>query len=90
MEPPHRLSFDWAPRDEENSRLDQNVELAEREGFEPPLPFRVNLISSQAPSTGLGHLSVFCVWRFCNRRRAKKSASMAADSSANTPPVAGN
>ena len=32
--------------------------LAEREGFEPPLPVRVNLISSQAPSTGLGHLSV--------------------------------
>ena len=32
-------------------------DLAEREGFEPPLPFRVNLISSQAPSTGLGHLS---------------------------------
>src|SRR5258705_8559150 len=31
--------------------------MAEREGFEPPLPFRVNLISSQAPSTGLGHLS---------------------------------
>jgi hypothetical protein len=32
--------------------------LAEREGFEPPSPFRVNLISSQAPSAGLGHLSV--------------------------------
>ena len=32
--------------------------LAEREGFEPPLPFRADLISSQAPSTGLGHLSV--------------------------------
>ena len=31
--------------------------MAEREGFEPPLPARVNLISSQAPSTGLGHLS---------------------------------
>jgi hypothetical protein len=31
--------------------------LAEREGFEPPLPFRADLISSQAPSTGLGHLS---------------------------------
>jgi hypothetical protein len=26
-------------------------------GFEPTLPFRVNLISSQAPSAGLGHLS---------------------------------
>ena len=31
--------------------------VAEREGFEPPLPVRVNLISSQAPSAGLGHLS---------------------------------
>ncbi len=31
--------------------------LAEREGFEPPVPVRVHLISSQAPSTGLGHLS---------------------------------
>ena len=33
--------------------------LAEREGFEPPLPFRADLISSQAPPTGLGHLSAF-------------------------------
>jgi hypothetical protein len=31
--------------------------LAEREGFEPPVPFRAHLISSQAPSAGLGHLS---------------------------------
>jgi hypothetical protein len=31
--------------------------LAEREGFEPPVRFPVHLISSQAPSTGLGHLS---------------------------------
>ena len=30
--------------------LDQEVGLAEREGFEPPLRFPVNLISSQAPS----------------------------------------
>jgi hypothetical protein len=40
-----------------NSLLDQKKCLAERVGFEPTLPFRVNLISSQAPSAGLGHLS---------------------------------
>ncbi len=32
--------------------------LAEREGFEPPLPARVNLISSQARSARLCHLSI--------------------------------
>jgi hypothetical protein len=32
--------------------------LAEREGFEPPIPLRVCLISSQVHSTGLCHLSV--------------------------------
>ena len=31
--------------------------LAEREGFEPPVPLRVRLISSQVHSTGLCHLS---------------------------------
>ena len=40
-----------------NKPLKLKKKMAEREGFEPPLPFRVNLISSQAPSTGLGHLS---------------------------------
>ncbi len=30
---------------------------AEREGFEPPVEFPPHLISSQTPSTGLGHLS---------------------------------
>jgi hypothetical protein len=29
----------------------------EREGFEPPLALRLELISSQSPSAGLGHLS---------------------------------
>ncbi len=33
--------------------------LAEREGFEPPIPLRVCLISSQVHSTGLCHLSAF-------------------------------
>ena len=32
--------------------------MAEREGFEPPVPLRVRLISSQVHSTGLCHLSV--------------------------------
>ncbi len=32
--------------------------LAEREGFEPPVEFPPHLISSQTPSTGLGHLSI--------------------------------
>ena len=32
--------------------------LAEREGFEPPIAFRLWLISSQLHSTGLCHLSV--------------------------------
>ena len=33
--------------------------LAEREGFEPPIAFRLCLISSQVRSTGLRHLSDF-------------------------------
>ena len=32
--------------------------MAEREGFEPPIPVKVCLISSQVHSTGLCHLSV--------------------------------
>ncbi len=31
--------------------------VAEREGFEPPVPLLVRLISSQVHSTGLCHLS---------------------------------
>jgi hypothetical protein len=33
--------------------------MAEREGFEPPIPVKVCLISSQVHSTGLCHLSVY-------------------------------
>ncbi len=40
--------------------------LAEREGFEPPIPLRVCLISSQVHSTGLCHLSVFLSYVFCS------------------------
>ena len=35
--------------------------LAEREGFEPPIPVKVCLISSQVHSTGLCHLSALAV-----------------------------
>ena len=41
----------WVPKEERP--------LAEREGFEPPVPLRVRLISSQVHSTGLCHLSAF-------------------------------
>ena len=41
-------AFDWTSRNGANSLLVQRNELAEREGFEPPLPLRVNLISSPA------------------------------------------
>src|SRR6516165_6837382 len=37
------------PKTTGNSLLAINNLLAEREGFEPPLPFRVNLISSSIP-----------------------------------------
>jgi hypothetical protein len=33
--------------------------MAEREGFEPPIPVKVWLISSQLHSTGLCHLSAW-------------------------------
>jgi hypothetical protein len=39
------------------SELLLDAMLAEREGFEPPIPLRVCLISSQVHSTGLCHLS---------------------------------
>jgi hypothetical protein len=39
--------------------------MAEREGFEPPIPVKVCLISSQVHSTGLCHLSV--PKQFCHR-----------------------
>ncbi len=35
--------------------------MAEREGFEPPIPVKVCLISSQVHSTGLCHLSALAV-----------------------------
>ena len=83
-------AFDWTSRNGANSLLAKINLLAEREGFEPPVRFPVHLISSQAPSTGLGHLSAFRISRLRDLRRAKKSASKAADSSARTPPSAGN
>src|SRR5437870_2562510 len=38
-------------------RVGVTERAAEREGFEPPVPLRVHLISNQAQSTGLCHLS---------------------------------
>lgn len=35
--------------------------MAESEGFEPPVAFRLRLISSQVHSTGLCHLSVLSI-----------------------------
>ena len=41
--------------------------MAEREGFEPPIPVKVCLISSQVHSTGLCHLSALAIaWRSCH------------------------
>ena len=47
---------------ERSSRNGSNIQylnslMAEREGFEPPIAFRLCLISSQVHSTGLCHLS---------------------------------
>jgi hypothetical protein len=64
--------------------------LAEREGFEPPSPFRVNLISSQAPSAGLGHLSALVCFRLLCLKRLKKAPRIAEQASANIPPTTGS
>ena len=50
---------------ERSSRNGSNIQylnslMAEREGFEPPIAFRLCLISSQVHSTGLCHLSACC------------------------------
>ncbi len=41
-------AFDWTSRSGANSLLSLKKSLAEREGFEPPSPFQVNLISRYA------------------------------------------
>ena len=64
-------TFDWGLSVKGNSMLDNDNSLAERVGFEPTLPFRVNLISSQAPSAELGHLSKLCD-SFLFSQRTKK------------------
>ena len=81
-------TFDWAFSVRGNSLLDNENDLAERVGFEPTLPFRVNLISSQAPSAGLGHLSGSRDL-FCSLTELKNSLRTVAHSFARTPPVAG-
>ena len=76
--------------------------LAEREGFEPPIPVRVCMISSHVHSTGLCHLSVenknvryhialsasrrFFVWRFPIFSRIVKLCS-ACESVVSTDPT---
>ena len=50
--------------------------MAERVGFEPTVPFRVHLISSQARSTGLRHLSDQA--QTYRRRAAEPAAACAA------------
>ena len=62
-------AFDWKPM-RRGKPLNMKMKyLAEREGFEPPVRFPVHLISSQAPSTGLGHLSAFWESRLRSLRR---------------------
>ncbi len=51
--------------------------LAERVGFEPTVPLRVHLISSQARSTGLRHLSATAKAIAGERQRASGSARRA-------------
>ncbi len=65
-------AFHWTSRNGANSLLIKKKELAEREGFEPPVRFPVHLISSQAPSTGLGHLSVFLAIALLRSQAGKK------------------
>ena len=52
--------------------------MAERVGFEPTVPFRVHLISSQARSTGLRHLSDQA--QTYRRRAGEPAAACAAQS----------
>jgi hypothetical protein len=58
-------------------RKDLTKSMAEREGFEPPIPLRVCLISSQVHSTGLCHLSATKALLFCNLRYASLPAFFA-------------
>jgi hypothetical protein len=51
--------------------------MAERVGFEPTVPLRVHLISSQARSTGLRHLSAVAKAIAGERQRASYSAQRA-------------
>jgi hypothetical protein len=53
-------------------QIEISERMAEREGFEPPVRFPVHLISSQAPSTGLGHLSVFLAIALLRSQAGKK------------------
>src|SRR5262249_33702064 len=54
LRPLGHLSKHWMKRRKETKK---NTRSAEREGFEPPVPVKVHLISNQAQSTRLCHLS---------------------------------
>ena len=47
--------------------------MAEREGFEPPVPLRVRLISSQVHSTGLCHLSALFTTSYVEQLKSSSS-----------------
>ena len=70
------------------SKLEGMIELAEREGFEPPVPLRVHLISNQAQSTRLCHLSrlrsLFVAAREKNRVNNAPHSAASADCSTAT------
>jgi hypothetical protein len=74
----------------EAGRTNKNGDLAQVSVIAEKLVFGWGPISSQAPSTGLGHLSVLWESRFRVLRREKNAESSAEDSSASTPPVTGN
>ncbi len=50
-------AFDWEPRVRGKALKPKGI-IGGEGGIRTPVTQRVNLISSQAPSTGLGHLSV--------------------------------
>ena len=60
--------------------------MAEREGFEPPIPLRVCLISSQVHTTGLCHLSAY-FQRLISRWKRTKSPTVISGFGSGFPPL---
>src|SRR5215469_15976540 len=52
------------------------LELAERVGFEPTLPFRVNTLSKRAPSATRPSLRRGCCWEAEIRRRSRMAGKV--------------